>query len=72
MYEAFAIGDLEQAVEVAEGRIGRYNIAFCPTPIDDDYSKDFINRWSFLLSEAALGRLKKPSNFPLPDDYFSQ
>lgn len=72
LYEPFAIGDMDDADKAADqSSMNYYQIAFGPTPIDGEYENIFISRWSYLLSEASLGRLKKPK-FPLSNDFFSR
>lgn len=41
------------------------NLAFGPLPIDDEKEDDFHERWLWLLSTAATGRLRSPSSIPL-------
>jgi eukaryotic-like serine/threonine-protein kinase len=40
------------------------NFAFGPTPVDDEMEDEFHERWTFLLSRAAVGQLRRPSRMP--------
>lgn len=50
--------------------VGRAAAAFGPVPIDGEDEVEFRRRWSILLGRAAVGKLTRPSQLPVPPSYF--
>lgn len=67
-FEPFDL-DATEADLTASPAIHVFQIAFGPSPIDDEDAEDFYRRWVFLLTQATEGKLRRPRSFPLRDDW---
>jgi serine/threonine-protein kinase len=54
----------ENADFAASNILHSVNFAFGPIAVDDDREDDFHERWIWLLSRAAVGQLRRPSQMP--------
>ena len=63
-FEPCALGPGKEADLVASKTICGISFAFGPCVVDDEQEDQFHERWTWLLSKAAVGELRPPSRMP--------
>lgn len=58
--------DVPQEADIAHSNVvGSHQVAWGPSPIDDENKEDFFERWEERFAQAAQGHLSHPSRLPL-------
>jgi serine/threonine-protein kinase len=58
--------DVPSAADAAHGKgIATHQVAWGPSPVDDEDAEDFFDRWLALFAKAVDGRLRHPRYLPL-------
>jgi serine/threonine-protein kinase len=64
-YEPYFLDDINAADLAASRVMSGYQIAWGPSPIDDEDVEAFYERWADLFARAVRGQLQHPSHLPL-------
>jgi hypothetical protein len=63
-FEPYSEGPGRNADLAASNFTHSVNFAFGPVAIDDEHEDEFHERWIWLLSKAAVGKMCRPSRMP--------
>lgn len=65
IFEPFALANPTEADKAVPFGGGKFQIAFGPTPIDDEFEQEFCQRWCELLARATEKSIRFPTEMPI-------